>query len=70
MGRWLGEFVRRNLGADVSPEMELCLDCRKVECSVGEFEVCARRKERAAQLRAALSTTQTAKEWSEVSRTL
>ena len=67
MFRWLREFVRRNLIADVSPDMDLCLDCGKLECSADEFKVCARRQKRAAQIRAELSKTQIANESSEAS---
>jgi hypothetical protein len=62
MFRWLQAFVRRELVSDVSPEMDLCLDCGKLECSEGEFKDCVRRKERAAQLTAALSVSQAAME--------
>ena len=34
MFRWLQAFVRRELVSDVPPEMELCLDCGKLMCSM------------------------------------
>ena len=55
MLRLLRTFIRRELVADVPAEMDLCLDCGKVECSEGEFQACVRRKARAAQLDAALA---------------
>ena len=61
MFRWLQAFVRRELVANVSPEMDLCLDCGKLECSEGEFRDCARRKERAAELTLGLSAPLAAK---------
>ena len=33
MFRWLQAFVRRELVSDVPPEMSLCLDCGKLECT-------------------------------------
>ena len=55
MLRRLRTFIRRELIAEVPAEMDLCLDCGKLECSEGEFQACVRRKARAAQLNAALA---------------
>jgi hypothetical protein len=55
MFRWLRGFVRRELVTDVPPDMDFCLNCGKLVCSEGEFKDCARRKEHAAQIAAALS---------------
>ena len=55
MLRRLRTFIRRELIAEVPPEMDLCLDCGKLQCSEGEFRSCARRKARAAELKAALA---------------
>lgn len=51
MFRWLRAFIRREVIDDVPPEMDLCLDCGKVDCSECEFEHCEARLRRAAQLR-------------------
>jgi hypothetical protein len=50
---WLRSFIRREVIADVPPELDLCQECGKLACSEGEFETCARRKERAEVLREA-----------------
>ena len=60
MLRRLGTFIRRELIADVPAEMDLCLDCGKLECSEGEFQTCVRRKARAAELTAALAAPRSA----------
>jgi hypothetical protein len=60
MLRRLGTFIRRELIAEVPADMDLCLDCGKLECSEGEFQACVRRKTRAAELTAALATPQSA----------
>jgi hypothetical protein len=39
--------------ADVPPELDMCLDCRKVHCTEEAFRDCPARKQRAADLRAA-----------------
>ncbi len=62
MFRWLQAFVRRELVSDVPPEMNLCLDCGRLECNEGEFRDCARRKERAAQLTSVPLAPKAAKE--------
>jgi hypothetical protein len=50
MFRWLGSLFRGRLIADVPAEMDLCLDCGKLECSEGEYLDCSRRKTHAAEL--------------------
>ena len=60
MFRWLRGFARRELVTDVPPDIDLCLNCGKLVCSENEFRDCARRKEHAAQITAALSAPQAA----------
>jgi hypothetical protein len=50
MFRWLRWLFRGRLVADVPAEMDLCLDCGKLECSEGEYSDCSRRKIHAAEL--------------------
>ena len=50
---WWRSFMRREVIADVPPEMDMCLECGKIECSEGEFRDCARRKQREAEIAAA-----------------
>jgi hypothetical protein len=47
---WLRSFIRREVIADVPPELDNCLDCGKVACTEGEFQVCRLRRARAAEL--------------------
>ncbi len=63
MLRRLRDFIRRELIAEVPAEMDLCLECGKLECSEGEFEACERRKARAAELTAALAAPRGAADW-------
>ena len=51
----LRAFFRRNIAADVSPEMSFCLDCGELECSESRFAECPRRKARAAQIAASVA---------------
>jgi hypothetical protein len=43
-------FVRRHIVDDVPPEMDLCVDCRKLQCFEATFKDCAPRKARADHL--------------------
>jgi hypothetical protein len=60
MSPWLRDFIRRNIPDTVPPSMELCLGCRRAECSAVEFAQCAPRPERAAALRAEAHAASTA----------
>ena len=51
----LRAFFRRNIAADVPPEMSFCLDCGELECSESRFAECPRRKARAAQIAASVA---------------
>ena len=50
---WLRSFIRREVIDDAPPELSLCEECGKLECSEGDFQACAQRKQRAAELVAA-----------------
>ena len=44
MLRWLQSFILREVVADVPADMALCLDCRKLECTEGDYQACAARR--------------------------
>ncbi len=50
---WLKRFVNREVIADVPAELDMCQDCGKLACTEGEFQSCARRKQRAEDLASA-----------------
>jgi hypothetical protein len=60
MSPWLRDFIRRNILDTVPPSMDLCLSCRKAECSAAEFSQCGPRRQRAAALQAEAHAASTA----------
>ena len=60
MFAWLQRLIARNIVADVPAEMDLCLDCGRLECSEGEYRACARRMEHAARLAEAMTAERAA----------
>jgi hypothetical protein len=50
MRRWLNILWNRIVVSDVPAEMDKCLDCGKVECLEAEYQACAARKQRQADI--------------------